>query len=151
MRRLIASTVVLYCSIVLLLAGCGENQDELAIKNGIVSMAKAVENHDADMFLLHIADDYRDNRGNDKKSIRSLLEYYFENNPEINLIISNMEIEFSEAGDTATVKVRVLATGGEGKLPERGRLNEITSNWRKQDDTWSVTRAKWRPVLLNLS
>ncbi|MGD9000181.1 MAG: nuclear transport factor 2 family protein [Granulosicoccaceae bacterium] len=151
MRRLSTFTAIFGIIATLLLAGCGENRDELAIKNGIISMSKAVEQHDTDTFMRHIAGDYRDGHGRDKNAIRQLLEHYFEYNEQINLIISSMEIEFGEDENTAVARLRVLATGGEGKLPERGRLNEVTSQWRKQNNTWHVTRARWRPVLLQMT
>lgn len=151
MRYLNALITAGMVSITLFLGGCAENPDELAIKDGIISMAKAVEQHDTDTFMQHIAPAYRDRRGRDNNALRQLLDYYFSTNPEINVIISNMEIEIADARDTAAVRVRVLATGGEGKLPERGRLNEITSEWHKQNDAWRVVQARWRPVLLPLN
>ncbi|MGD8514779.1 MAG: nuclear transport factor 2 family protein [Granulosicoccaceae bacterium] len=151
MRYLRACVAIFFCIASLLLIGCGENQDELAIKNNIISMAQAVEQHDTDAFMQHIAGDYRDGHGRDKNAVRQLLEHYFDYNEQINLIISSMEIEFSEEENTAVSRLRVLTTGGEGKLPERGRLNEVRSQWRKQKNTWHVTRARWRPVLLQMN
>ena len=41
-------------------------------------------------------------------------------------------------------------TGGDGKLPDRGRLSAIKSQWKKIGDNWRVVRADWKPVLISL-
>jgi len=47
-------------------------------------------------------------------------------------------------GDRARTKVRVVATGGSGLLPERGQTWEFDAGWRREKGTWRVFNAEWQ-------
>lgn len=145
------NTCLLAILLPLCLAGCSEDIDEATIRSDIFSMGHAIEDHDMDAFIGHLAEDYHDGRGLNKEGIRRILDEHFSRNPNIHLVISELQIELDEGRNQATVKLRVLTTGGEGALPERGRLSAINSKWQRQADGWRVLRADWRPVLLQLN
>ncbi len=63
-------------------------------------------------------------------------------NEKINVttVVSDVRIE----GDRAFAKVRVMATGGAGLLPERGQTWDFDSSWRRERGAWKVYNAEWR-------
>ncbi|MFZ5538262.1 MAG: hypothetical protein ACOY5V_00800 [Pseudomonadota bacterium] len=47
-------------------------------------------------------------------------------------------------GERAHAGVRVVAAGGTGLLPERGRVWQFDSAWRREGGRWRVFNAEWR-------
>ena len=134
----------------LLLLGCGSDPDLLAIRESISKLSVAAENHDADGILVYVDNSYTGVGGN-RTGVANLLNTHFSLNKNINIIISDINIQLAEDRQTANVSVRVLLTGGnDSKLPERGQLSSIKSTWKKQDKEWRVIKASWKPVLLKI-
>lgn len=146
MRRLILLSALL--GTLLNLLACGSDPDLMAIRSGIRSISVATENHDAAGITAFIASNYT-GVGGSRAGVNDLLQQHFSINKNINIIISDIDIMIADDKQTAMVNVRVLMTGGDGNLPERGRLSAIRSTWNKQEGQWKITRADWKPVLLN--
>ena len=146
MQRLTAFIAVI--SLLLLnLSACGSDPDLEAIREGIRNISVAAENHDTQGVVDYIDNSYQ-GVGANLQGVTELLQRHFSANKNINLIISNIEIKIADDRQTAKVDIRVLMTGGEGNLPERGRLSAIKSRWGKLDGEWKVIDAAWKPVLL---
>jgi len=58
--------------------------------------------------------------------------------------VSTTVTEVRIEGERAFAKVRVLATGGSGLLPERGQTWEFDTVWRRDRGGWKVFNAEWR-------
>jgi hypothetical protein len=50
-------------------------------------------------------------------------------------------------GERARTRVRVVATGGAGLLPERGQTWEFDATWRREKGGWRVFNAEWQEGL----
>jgi hypothetical protein len=48
------------------------------------------------------------------------------------------------AGTRARTRVRAVATGGAGLLPERGQTWEFDAAWRRENGAWRVFKAEWQ-------
>ncbi|MGE0802557.1 MAG: hypothetical protein AB7G13_18865 [Lautropia sp.] len=127
--------------VMLLAAGCSRSPSEQGLRDVIAEMAAAVEKRDAAAFLSHVADDFtRESGGMDQQQLRALLLGLFLRNQRIDVVTSIREIRID--GKRATVRLSVLATGGAGLLPERGRAWDLTTAWRHDGD-WKIFNAQW--------
>jgi hypothetical protein len=50
-------------------------------------------------------------------------------------------------GNRARAKVRVVATGGAGLLPEQGQGCDFYSVWRRENGRWKDYNAEWIEAL----
>lgn len=124
------------------LAACSRSSPEQQLRDTIAKMSDAVEARDASTLLAHVADDFtRDSGGMDRQQLRSLMLGLFLRNQRIKVLstISDLRVD----GERATVKLAVLATGGAGLLPERGRAWNVTTTWRREKSEWKVFNAQW--------
>jgi len=136
-----------YLIIILLFffAGCGKTPDEVLLRQNITDMQTALEQRQAGEFLQYIAEDYQDNYGQDIKSLKRLLLANFIRHSNINTFINNIEITIS--GGTATITFTATLTGGQGLIPDSGRIYTATTKWRKQSSDWLLFSARWETKL----
>jgi len=127
-------------------AGCGRSDPEREIRATIARMAESVERRDPAVFLDAVAEDFSRESGafGKQDAKRTLLAAYLRNE-KIN--VSAMVTEVRVEGDRALAKVRVIATGGAGLLPERGQTWDFDSAWRREGGQWKVFNAEWREGL----
>ena len=62
---------------------------------------------------------------------------------EVSAAVTEVRIQ----GDRAYARVRVIATGGAGLLPERGQTWDFETAWRRERGRWKVFNAEWREGL----
>lgn len=142
-RALLAAAVL---GPVLTLAGCSRSDPERELRETIAKMAQSIEQRDPGDFLDVVADDFSRQTGAfGKQEVKRLLAGVLIRNEKINLavVVSDVQIQ----GDRATARVRVVATGGSGWLPERGQAWEFDTAWRRERGTWKVFNAEWREAL----
>lgn len=128
------------------LASCGRSDPERELRDTIDRMAGAIEAREVGDFLDHVAEDFtRESGGFGKQDARRILAGVLLRNEKIavSAVVSEIKID----GERATVKVRVLATGGAGWLPERGQTWDFDSAWRREGGAWKVYNAQWRAGL----
>ena len=128
------------------LAGCGRSDPERELRSTIAAMAQAVEKREPAAFMEAVADDFtRESGAFGKQDAKRLMAAVYLRNEKINLaaVVSDVRIE----GDRAFAKVRVVATGGAGLLPERGQTWDFDTAWRRERGTWRVFNAEWREGL----
>jgi ketosteroid isomerase-like protein len=138
--------VVTTLAVVALLAGCGRGDPERELRSTIAAMAQAVEQREPAAFLDAVADDFtRESGAFGKPDAKRMLAAAYLRNEKINLtaVVTDVRIE----GDRAFAKVRVVATGGAGLLPDRGQTWDFDSVWRRDRGTWKVFNAEWREGL----
>jgi ketosteroid isomerase-like protein len=142
----IARSLALLLTAVALTSGCGRSDPERELRATIESMAQAVEKREAAGFLEAVSDDFtRDSGAFGKLEAKRVLAAAFLRNERIQVsaVVTDVRID----GDRAFAKVRVVATGGAGLLPERGQTWEFSSSWRREGGQWKVFNAEWREGL----
>lgn len=144
-RRTLASALLLALALALGTA-CTRSDPERELRATIASMAQAIEKRDPAAFLDAVSDDFTRESGDFGKqdAKRTLLAAYLRNEKIlVNAVVTDVRIE----GDRAFARVRVVATGGAGLLPERGQTWEFDSAWRRERGQWRVFNAEWREGL----
>jgi hypothetical protein len=109
-------------------------------------MAQSIEQRDPAVFLDAVAEDFTRESGafGKQDAKRTLLAAYLRNEKiTVSAEVNEVRIE----GDRAYAKVRVVATGGSGLLPERGQIWDFDSAWRRERSQWKVFNAEWREGL----
>ena len=127
-------------------AGCSRSDPERELRTAIDSMAKAIEKREPAAFLEAVTDDFsRESGAFGKQDAKRMLVAAILRNEKINVnaVVTEARIE----GDRAFARVRVVATGGAGLLPERGQTWDFESAWRRERGQWKVFNAEWREGL----
>ena len=141
-----ARALALLLAVVALTAGCGRSDPERELRATIESMAAAVEKREAAGFLEAVSDGFsRESGAFGKPEAKRVLAAAFLRNERIQVstVVTDVRIE----GDRAFAKVRVVATGGAGLLPERGQTWDFDSAWRREGGQWKVFNAEWHDGL----
>ena len=128
------------------LAACTRSDPERELRSAIAAMAQAIEQREPSAFLDSVSDDFaRESGAFGKQDLkRALASVYLRNEKiSVNAVVTDVRID----GDRARAKVRVLATGGAGLLPERGQSWDFDSVWRRESGRWKVYNAEWTEAL----
>jgi ketosteroid isomerase-like protein len=139
MRWLAAAIALLALAV----GGCSRSDPERELRSTIETMAQAVERREPATFMDAVADDFsRESGAFGKQDAKRVLAAAHLRNEKINLtaVVTDVRID----GDRAFAKVRVVATGGAGLLPERGQTWDFDSVWRRERGSWKVFNAEWR-------
>ena len=127
-------------------AGCSRGDPERELRAAIDSMARAIEKREPAAFLEALTDDFSRESGafGKQDAKRALVAAVLRNEKiNVNAVVTEVHIE----GDRAFARVRVVATGGAGLLPERGQAWDFESAWRRERGQWKVFNAEWREGL----
>jgi hypothetical protein len=140
-----------YCWLLWLLAAlvglgaCHHTPDDVAIRNAIADMTKAVEARDNRAFLTHVSENYRDHDGRDRQGLRQLLLANFVQNRNIVVLVSDIVIKVRDG--RADVRLTAHLTSGEQLLADRRfgsyRLHSL---WQREDGDWQIYQAEWEPL-----
>jgi hypothetical protein len=145
-RRRIVLDIAFAAACAAALGACGRSDPERELRDTVQRMAQAIESREVGEFLDHVAEDFtRESGGFGKQDARRILAAVLLRNEKITVsaVVSEVKVD----GERATVKVRVLATGGAGWLPERGQTWDFDSAWRREGGVWKVYNAQWREGL----
>jgi hypothetical protein len=141
-----AAVVALVIGPGVLASGCGRAEPEKQRRSTIAAMAQAIEQHRVSDALEPLAEDFtRDSGAFGKQEARRVLAGAMLRNEKIQLSATVTEVRVE--GERALAKVRVIATGGAGLLPERGQTWEFDTAWRLEGGQWKVFNAEWREGL----
>jgi hypothetical protein len=138
--------VLLAGILAVLLSACSRGDPERELRSTISAMAQAVERREPDVFLESVADDFtRESGAFGRQEANRMLAMVYLRNEKVNLtaVVTDVRID----GERAYVRVRVVATGGAGLLPERGQTWDFDSAWRREGGRWKVYNAEWREGL----
>lgn len=143
-RALVAAS--LCAPLAALLAACARSDPERELRATIAAMAQAIERREPADFLAAVAEDFtRESSAFGKQDARRILAGILLRNEKVT--VTAVVTDLTLAGDRAQVRLRVVATGGAGLLPERGQTWEFDSAWRRVDGRWQVFNAEWREGL----
>ena len=126
--------------------GCSRSDPERELRSSVSAMAQAIEQREPAAFLDSLSDDFaRESGAFGKQDVKRLLLGAYLRNEKIsvNAVVTEVRID----GDRARAKVRVVATGGAGLLPERGQGWDFDSVWRRENGRWKVYNAEWIEAL----
>jgi hypothetical protein len=126
--------------------GCSRSDPERELRSAVASMAQSIEQREPAAFLDSLSDDFaRESGAFGKQDVKRLLLGAYLRNEKIsvNAVVTDVRID----GDRARAKVRVVATGGAGLLPERGQGWDFDSVWRRESGRWKVYNAEWTEAL----
>jgi ketosteroid isomerase-like protein len=127
-------------------AGCARSDPERELRATIDAMAQAIEKREPAAFLEAMTDDFsRESGAFGKQEAKRTLAAAILRNEKIG--VSAVVTEIRIDGDRAFARVRVVATGGAGLLPERGQTWDFESAWRRESGQWKVFNAEWREGL----
>lgn len=122
---------------------CSRSDPEKELRAAIGDMATAIEEQRVADALKHVSEDFtRESGAFGKADARRVLAAAMLRNQKIHLTSSIAELRID--GERAFVKLRVIAAGGAGLLPERGQTWEFDSVWRREGGQWKVYNAEWR-------
>ena len=143
LQRVMASAAI----VMLLLAACGKDDPEQAVRGQVEAMQAAIDERDAGDVEDLLAQDFVGNDGMDRRAIRQLAAAVFLRHRNVAAKLGPVSVELR--GDTdAVAKFSVLATGGSGGfLPETGQVYQIETGWRLVDGEWKLLSATWIPNL----
>jgi len=127
-------------------AACTRSDPERELRSAITQMAQAIERRTPADLLAHLADDFtRESDAFGKRDVQRVLAGVLLRNEKIGVtaVVTSVVV----TGERARTKVRVVATGGSGVLPERGQTWEFDAAWRREKGTWRVFNAEWQEGL----
>jgi ketosteroid isomerase-like protein len=145
-QRLRVWTLALLACVTTALTACSRTAPEAELRATVTQMARAIEQREPADFLDALSEDFtRESGAFGKQDARRVLAGVLLRNERIQLsaVVTDVRVE----GDRAFAKVRVVATGGAGLLPERGQTWEFDSSWRREKGRWKVFNAEWREGL----
>ena len=112
--------------LLLVLAACGRDAPEQAVRSQVEAMQLAIDERDAGAIDELLADDFIGNEG---------------------AKVGPVSVELRGETD-ALARFSVLATGGSGGLlPDSGQLYQVETGWRLVDGEWKLLSASWKPNL----
>lgn len=143
-QRAVASMAVITA---LLVAGCGKDDPEQAVRLQVEAMQAAIDARDAGDVEDLLARDFVGNDGMDRRAIRQLAAGVFLRHREVAAKVGPVSVELRGESD-AIARFSVLATGGSGGfLPESGQVYQVETGWRLVDGEWKLLSANWTPNL----
>ncbi len=131
------------CALLLLLVGCAGDPDQAALEETIAEAQSAAENGEMGEVIALVTQDFAGQGGRyDKQMLRRMLAAIRLRHSDVG--ISRVSTEYEMGESFATVKMKLLLTGGSGgMLPESGRLVDLETRWRVEDGAWRLTSAEW--------
>ena len=145
-RRPLLTTLALAPFSPFFLAACSRPDPERQIRAALGEMEAAIKARNNGDFMSHVADDFqRPGQGLDRAGLRQLFTGLVLRYPTIVLVVTVNEVRVT--GTTATARLTVLATGGQGVLPETGQAWEVNTDWRLEGSQWKLFAADWRGQL----
>lgn len=124
-------------------AGCSRSNPERELRAAIDSIATNIEQQRVGDALKHVSEDFsRESGAFGKADARRLLAAVMLRNEKIHVSATVTDLRID--GERAFVRLRVVATGGAGLLPERGQTWEFDTAWRRESGQWRVYNAEWR-------
>jgi hypothetical protein len=121
-----------------------KKSDKDLIQELIDSSRKAAEEKRPGGVTVHLTEDFRDNHGNDKQTVKAVLIREMMNNNNLSAYITTTDISVN--GNEATALVKVIVTGSAGLIPDHMDHIRIDLKLRRETDGWMIYSADWKPA-----
>lgn len=132
------------------ISACSSGQDspEAQVRAFLAQGETAAEKKESGVLRQMISEKYSDSQGQDKKTVESILRYYFLRNESIHLFTRIQQITIPQP-DAAQAIVMVAMAGQpivDARELERLRadLHRFEITLARENGEWKVTRAEWR-------
>lgn len=127
---------------VLSMAACSRTPPEQRLREQLTQMQQAVEQRRPGEVMESVADDFVGSHGLDRQGLERLLRLQLLRNARITVVLGPATVEMEQAH--ARMRFTALLAGGAGgRLPERGRMQQVDTHWRLVDDQWLLYSAHW--------
>ena len=137
---------LLFAGLMVSLAACRSEPAEQRLRDTIDAMQLAATEHRPGDFMESVANDFIGQGSLDRAAMHNLLRAQLLRNQQIGVTRGPLDIQMQ--GDRATVRFKLIATGGAGGLlPERAQGYDITSGWRDEDGEWRLFLVEWKEAL----
>ena len=126
---------------------------EARVRAVLADLEVAAEARDVAAMKAHVAETYRDARGQDRQAAAALLTMHFLQNRAVHLLTRVDEVVASEDG-TASASVLVAMAGSPIPSPAalpglRADLYHFAFELREEEGAYRITGASWRPAGLD--
>ena len=128
------------------LAACTRTSPEQALRGQMDALQNAIEAREWGGIDEILAGDFVGNGGMDKQEARRVAAALFMRYRNVGVSIGPLRLQM-HGDDGATVDFTAVATGGDGALPESGRIWDVTTGWRLDGNDWQLVSAEWKPKL----
>ncbi|MEO8741637.1 MAG: nuclear transport factor 2 family protein [Lysobacteraceae bacterium] len=129
------------------LAGCHRTPAEQAIRETIAAMQKAGEAHDVSAVIDPLSEDFigssDEGENLDRKGLERYLRFMQLRETSIHASLGPITVKLQGA-DRATAEFTAVFTGGDGLLPDDGRIEHINTGWRLDGSKWKLISADWK-------
>jgi hypothetical protein len=150
-RKAFLYILLLFVGMSLAVSACKKPMsEEDKIKAVIEDTADRAKEKDLKGVLAHVSESYKDESGNDRNAIKGILFVYFQGYEKVGVFVRDIQVAVD--GDKAEAQVKVILTGGEDPdtmgdiVPKSGGGYLLDLKLKKEDDEWTVVRAKWTDI-----
>ena len=129
----------------LLLAACGREPPEQALRTTIAAMQEAAESGDTDALFEPIDESFAGSDGMDRQQFRRYVTVLRMRNSKVGVRLGPLDVKL--IGNRATVAFTAAVSGGPNWLPDRVQVYQVDTGWKLQGSEWKLISAKWQPQL----
>jgi hypothetical protein len=130
--------LILSCAYFALVACSAATSDEQRVREVIASAETAAEARDVGDVLDLVGDDYADDEGNTRDSLKLFLHAFFAAHPKLELVTGIHNLEFPVDG---LARAHVTVRGLDLDRFNAGESVELDVEFRREGDEWRVVRA----------
>lgn len=132
--------LLVFC--LLVIAGCGREDTEIALRRQAQGAIEALAEHDHGAFMDIVADDFAGPEGMDRQGVSQMARLYFLRFRQIRLLAGPLSVEMAD--QRARVSFSLVLAGGDGLLPDQAQAYQVDSAWRLDGDDWLMIALEWR-------
>ena len=134
----------------LALAACSKSTPEAQVRSVIAAAADAAERNDARALRAHIAQNYTDTQGNDKRAVEALVTGYLLSHRSLHVYSRVAHVAFpmpQRAHAEVYVAMAAERMVSAEDLPRlRANLYRFDLTFAREGNEWRVVGAAWRPA-----
>jgi len=105
-------------------------------------MEQAAVNKDASALFDPFAEDFSGSGGMDRDGFRRYVQLIWLQQKDIGVKTGPLNVKLMD--ERATVDFTVVLTGGQGFIPDDGRIYQVQTGWRLIGDNWKLISANWK-------
>lgn len=140
-------------ALILFVSSCGKVvSEEDKVREVIKSTASEMMEKDIRGVMKHFSEDYKDDRGNDRKTIKSFIFMQVMRQGKISIFLRSMDVSIAEEGDKALAIVDVVLAEGISTENFSDILPDSSSGYRftllldDNDGRWQINSATWENI-----
>jgi len=120
---------------------CSKTSDVDVLNQRIDELVNFIEKHKEQEIINYLSDDFSVAKRFNKTQFLLFSRYHLKRNKNISISVIDKEIILNES--YADVTANVLLLGSNEWLPERGKMYNIASRWKKERGGWVMSRLRW--------